>query len=155
MKESLTQRSLWDRGGRRVSREFTRWSDGRPRTSCRAGRLALHFSAQILPYPVFDFCQGRVQVLERVGYAEGEMPFPLCAEGGAGEEGYSSLFEQRVGQLLRRPAGLGDVRKHVECAFRHAAGETFDLVQAGDEGIAAALEFSAHFVDRGDRKSVV
>src|ERR1017187_8074294 len=115
MKESLTQRSLRDRGGRRVSREFTRWSDGRPRTSCRAGRLALHFSAEVLPYPVFDFCQGRVQVLERVGYAEAEIAFSVFAEGGAGEAGYTCFFEQRVGQFLRRPAGLGDVREHGEC----------------------------------------
>src|ERR1017187_7779391 len=101
MKESLTQRSLRDRGGRRVSREFTRWSDGRPRTSCRAGRLALHFSAEVLPYPVFDFCQGRVQVLERVGYAEAEIAFSVFAEGGAGEAGYSDRKSTRLNSSHR------------------------------------------------------
>src|SRR5208282_145613 len=135
--------------GRRVSRELTRWSDGRPRTSCRAGRPALHFSVQVFSYPVFDPQQRRVQVLERIGYAEAEIAFSVFAERGAREAGNTGLFEQRVGQFLRRPAGLGDVRKHIECALRQAAGEAFDLVQAGDEGIAAALEFSAHFVDRG------
>ena len=59
------------------------------------------------------------------------------------------MFEQRVRQFLRRPAGLRNVGEGVERTFGHAAGKPFDLVQAGDEGIAAALEFGAHFVDGG------
>src|ERR1035437_1363657 len=75
--------------------------------------------------------------------------FSVVAERGAGEAGYTGLFEQRVSQFLRRPAGLRNVGEGVERAFGHTAGEAFDLVQAGDEDVAAAPEFSAHFVDRG------
>src|SRR5208282_2475408 len=80
--------------------------------------------------------------------AEAKIAFSVLAEGGAREAGDPGLFEQRVGQFLRQPAGLRDVRENVERAFRRTAGEAFDLVQAGNEGVAAALELSAHFVDR-------
>src|ERR1039457_1122562 len=72
----------------------------------------------------------------------------MFAERGSRETSDTGLFEQRVGQFLRRPARLRNVGEGVERAFRHAAGETLDLVQPGDEDVASAFELGAHFVDR-------
>ncbi len=103
---------------------------------------------QVFFCPVVNQNQSLVQILQRVGDAEAEVAFSVFAEGGAGESGDTGLIEQRVGQFLGRPAGFCNVGEGVERAFGRAAGEAFDLVQSRDEGIAAALEFSAHFVDR-------
>src|SRR5208282_4575677 len=104
--------------------------------------------AQILPHPVLDPRQCGGEVLQRVGDAEAEIAFSKCTERRAGEPGDSRFLKQRVGQFLRRPARLGDVRKHVKRTLRHAAGKPFDLVQPGNKSIASALELGAHFVDR-------
>src|ERR1035437_2199366 len=96
--------------------------------------------AQVLAYPLFNSRQGFVQVLQRVGDTEAEIAFSVCAEGGAGEAGDTGLFEQRVGQFLGRPAGLRNVGEGVERAFGDTAGEAFDLVETGDEDVAAVLE---------------
>src|SRR5580704_10914527 len=49
--------------------------------------------------------------------------------------------------MLRLPSGFLDVWEHVERTFGQAAGKAFDLIQAGNEYVPAALELSAHFVD--------
>ncbi len=79
-------------------------------------------SAHVLPHPLLNLLQRRAQVFQRVGDAEAEIAFSVFAESGAGEAGYTGLFEQRIGQFLRRPSGLSDVREDVERAFGDTAG---------------------------------
>src|ERR1700687_3990337 len=113
------------------------------RQKVRRARLKVFFC------PAIDQSESPDQVLERVGDAEAEIAFSVRAEGSAGEAGAAGLCEQRVGQFLRRPAGLSNVGEGVERAFRHEAGKAFDLFQAGDEDVAAVSELSVHLVDRG------
>src|SRR5439155_19513656 len=47
--------------------------------------------------------------------------------------------------------GLHDVEETVERTLAQAAGETFDLVEAGDHNISPFLELGAHRLDRGLR----
>src|SRR4029077_7269009 len=51
-------------------------------------------------------------------------------------------------QGLRFPSRRRDVWEHIERAFGHAAGESLDAIQPGDEHIAASLKLLTHMIDR-------
>src|SRR5208283_2275460 len=104
--------------------------------------------SEILLRPLVDALQRLLQILQRIGHAEAQVAFSVFAKGRSRKGCHSSLLQQRVRQRLRLPASLHDVGKNVECAFGHAAGEAFDLVQSRDEHIAPPLELSAHMINR-------
>src|SRR4029077_16979383 len=104
---------------------------------------------QVLCRPLIDAVEGLVQVLEGIGDAEAQEAFSEVTERGTGKTRDACLFEDRIGELFRRPAGLRDVRESVEGALRHAARESFYLIQTRDEDIAATLELVAHVIDGG------
>jgi hypothetical protein len=51
---------------------------------------------QILPRPIANSSQGGLQVLQRIGHAEAQVALAEFTEGGAGERGYSCLFQQGI-----------------------------------------------------------
>ena len=103
---------------------------------------------QILLRPGADAIECLLDVLDRVGHAEAQIALAEIAESGPGERGDAGVVEQRVGQFLRWPPGLLDVRENVERALGQAAGKTFDLVKTGDHHVASFLELGAHRLDR-------
>src|ERR1700722_19843860 len=98
---------------------------------------------EILSSPRVDAIERLLQILQRIGHAGAQVTFAEVTEGGAGERRYSGLLEQRVGERLRLPPRLRDVGENIECAFGHAAGKSLNLIQSGDEHIAAMFEFGA------------
>src|SRR5690348_13811191 len=103
---------------------------------------------QILLCPGSDAIECLLDILDRVGHAEAQITLAEVAEGSPRKRGDAGVVEQRVGQFLRWPSGPFDVWENVERALRQEAGETFDLVEAGDHDIATLLKLGAHFIDR-------
>src|SRR4029077_5341381 len=103
---------------------------------------------QILIYPSLDAIERFLDVLDGIGHAEPQIAFAESAEGGAGERGDAGIVQECIGQFLRRPTCLLDVRKNVERAMRQTAGETFNFVETADHHVAPSLELGAHCIDR-------
>src|SRR5215471_12081941 len=103
---------------------------------------------QVLLRPLIHTFESCLQVLQGVGNAEAEIPFPERPEGSPGECRNASLFKKGVRQRFRLPSGSCDVRKYVERAFWQAAREPLDLVQARNKDVAPSLKFISHAVDR-------
>src|SRR3989442_12947876 len=110
--------------------------------------LAAHAELQVLLRPGADAIERLLDVFDRVGHAEAQIAFAEVAKRSPRERGDAGVFEQRVGQFLRWPPGSLDVGENVERALRQAAGEPFDLVEAGDHNIPPFLELGAHRPDR-------
>src|SRR4029434_5735535 len=102
---------------------------------------------QILCRPGTDAIERLLDVLDRIGHAEAQIALAEVAESSPRERGDAGVIKQCVGQFLRWPPGLLDVRENVECALGDAAGKTFDLVKAGDHHVASLFEFGAHCLD--------
>src|SRR5579863_4020136 len=107
-------------------------------------RLARDSLSEILLCPLVDAIQRLLQVLQRIRHAEAQVAFAELSECRARERCYSGLLEQSIGKRLRFPSRLRDVGKGIKRAFRHAAGKALDLIQPGDEHIAAPLELGTH-----------
>src|SRR3712207_5562527 len=76
-----------------------------------------------------DATERFLDVLERIRVAETQIAFAVAAERGPAEAGHPGLIEEQVGELARRHACAGDVRKHIERPVRHRAAEARDVVQ--------------------------
>ena len=74
------------------------------------------------------------------------MAFAVLAKRGAGEQGYAGFLEDVIGQRFDGTAEGLDVGKGVEGAARHVAAHAGDVVEAGDEPVAAAAKDVAHGV---------
>src|SRR6266508_674036 len=103
---------------------------------------------QILFRPGADAIECFLDVLDRVRHAEAQVTFPEIAKCRARERRNVRVVKQRVGKFLRWPAGLRDVWENIERSLGQTAGETFDLVEAGDHHVAPFFEFGAHRVHR-------
>src|ERR1700758_5066609 len=75
-------------------------------------------SLEIFVGPRRDTIERFLDVLDRVGDAEAQIAFAESAERGTGQGGHAHVAGERAGGFFRVPAGLRDVGKNVECAFR-------------------------------------
>src|SRR5271165_4082079 len=85
---------------------------------------------QILLRPLLNALESKLNVLDRIRHAEPQVALAKRPERGSRQRGHSCLFQQRVGQLLRRPARLLDIRKRIERALGQTARESLDLIDA-------------------------
>src|SRR5207253_3764706 len=109
--------------------------------------LRLRSPLQILVHPSSHAIQRLLDVLDRVRHAEAQIAFSETTEGSAGQRGNACLVEECVGQFLRWPSSLRDVRENVERTMRRAAGETLDFVKATDHHIAPFLKLRSHRIN--------
>ena len=63
----------------------------------------------------------------------------MLAEGAPGEHRDTGLLQQPVRELIRLDRNLGDVREGVEGAPRRPARDPWQLVEAGNDELAARL----------------
>src|SRR5271167_3346881 len=90
---------------------------------------------QMLLRPLIDAIQRLLQIFDGIRSAEAQVTLTEGAKRRSRQPGYSRVLEQGVGQLLRRPAGLLDIRKGVKRAFGQPAGESLDLIDAAYEHV--------------------
>src|SRR3989442_8821901 len=85
---------------------------------------------------------------KRVSHAESQIALAKIAERRSRQAGHASVLQQSVCKLLGFPVSLRNVGKHVERAFGHAARESFNAIQSGNESIASPVELGAHPIHR-------
>lgn len=95
---------------------------------------------QVLGNPLLNTFQGSAEILHRVSDAKTQVSLAELSERRTGEAGDASLFQESVSDSLGFPSSFRDIRENIESSFWHAAGEARNLVQAGDEHIAATLK---------------
>src|SRR5271166_3695947 len=101
---------------------------------------------QMLLRPLIDTVQCLLKVLNGIRGTEAQVSLAEGAKRRARQPRYSGVLEQRVGQLLRRPARLLDIGEGVKRALGQPAGESFDLIDAAYEHVPAALKLLPHLL---------
>ena len=84
-----------------------------------------------------DAVDGFHQIREGIGVAEADVAIAILSEAAAVEAGDAGFVEQVIGEFARADASAADVGEGVEGAAGKGTAEAGDLVEAGDEGVAA------------------
>src|SRR5271157_1368839 len=131
------------KGGRslRVTQQSEFFSSIFSRAPSKAIKLS---PLQMLLRPLIDAIQRLLKVLDGIRGTEAQITLAEGAERRSRQSGYSRVLEQRIGQLLRRPACLLDIREGIKRAFGQPAGESLDLIDATYKHVSAALKLPAH-----------